>query len=99
MTSVVDKNYQAKLEARRNGTTPVLVTLPEPGVGMSPEDRDARYRAKLAARLAPAAAPPTPPAEPVKPAVKVEHQPDAEPAKDSGDASKRGGKGRGDFDR
>jgi hypothetical protein len=83
--SVAEQNYQAKLEARRTGKTPVLVTPPAaPGEG----DAEGRYRAKLAARLAtppivvadpPAPAQPAPVDEPAaKPAV---------PAPDAGEAA------------
>jgi hypothetical protein len=67
MTDIVDKNYQAKLAARRSGTTPVLVTPPAASAGKG--DADARYRAKLAGRTKAAGAP-TPATAEQKPEVK-----------------------------
>ena len=49
--SVVDANFAAKMEARRNKTAPVMVTAPTlPAENPNdPSAVDTRYRAKLAA--------------------------------------------------
>lgn len=49
----IDENYRRKLAARANGTTPLILNIPDPASikGDSPEAVEARYRAKMSQRL------------------------------------------------
>jgi hypothetical protein len=88
--SNVDQRYQEKLRARRENRTPVVMRAPDPSTiaGTTPEAVDARYRAKVAARVAGKGDEP-------KPADgKPEGKPEA-PAKGEGKNAKKG-EGKGD---
>jgi hypothetical protein len=52
--ATVDERYAEKILARKEGRAPVIVQVPPEALkGNSPEAIEARYQAKLRARLAP----------------------------------------------
>lgn len=86
----VDENYRRKLAGRRDGTTPVLLILPEPKdiKGNSPQAIDERYRAKMRQREAAATAQAV-----VENAATADEQPKAEsPKEESKGGEQKSGK-------